>query len=274
MTTPRRAMSPEPGHALRGGARRGLPPTPDPEREQRSAWLALAILAAVLVVAVIGLQLGLGQRTSASPSPTPAVTATPTTSSATPTTTPSTSPSPAPTGSPTSTSSPPAASPSPTPPRVLDLGDAVVTVPDGWEVYADELVQESRRLVRLRDPATDVRVQIVTLTTVTGELDQACRDLVADQRSAFTGVATSLVVDVPVGAGATAVSCAFTGTRVSDGVPNKTEFTLLRRDSDAQTLVFRDTIPLATGDDAPVLATLTGMECAAAESFGVVVQAC
>ena len=49
-------------------------------------------------------------------------------------------------------------SPSPTPPGVLDLGDAVVTVPDGWEVYADELVQDARRLVRLRDPATDVRV--------------------------------------------------------------------------------------------------------------------
>ena len=97
----------------------------------------------------------------------------------------------------------PLASPSPTPspstaPAVLDLGDVVLVVPDGWELYADELVQDSRRLVRVREPLSDTRVQAVTLTTVGDDLAQACRDLVTDQQQAFTGVAESVVVDVPM----------------------------------------------------------------------------
>ena len=164
--------------------------------------------------------------------------------------------------------------PGPLSPAELDLGDVRLTVPDGWEVYADEVVQDDRRLVRLREPATDVRVQAVTLTTVGEDLTQACRDLVTDQQQAFTGVAESVVVDVPLTGGASGVSCAFTGTRTSDTVAAKVEFTIIRRDADAQSLVFRDTVPDSVAEGSPVLAQLADMECAATETFGVVVGTC
>ena len=149
-----------------------------------------------------------------------------------------------------------------------------LTVPEGWEVYADEVVQDDRRLVRLREPVTDVRVQAVTLTTVGEDLAQACRDLVTDQQQAFTNVAESVVVDVPLTGPASGVSCAFTGTRASDGVAAKVEFTIILRDEDAQSLIFRDTVPDSVAETSPVLAQLAGMECAATETFGVVVGSC
>ena len=156
----------------------------------------------------------------------------------------------------------------------MDLNGATVVVQPGWQMYADEVVQGDRRLIRLREVATDTRIQAVILGTVGDDLDAACGELVADQRQAFTAVAESLAVTVPTGDGASGASCAFSGTRTSDGVANKVEFTLLRRNSDAMTLVFRDTIPAAVPDGSPVLAQLTDIECDAASTFGVVVTSC
>lgn len=258
----RRATSP----ATPGGARRAVETPSTRQRHQRRGWLLVGALGVALAVSVAGLYAVVG----------PSRTASRTTDAA------SSGPSASPNGSPSGSASPgdsvsafPTPSPSPTlEPGQLDLLDTVLTVPDGWEVYADELVQDSRRLVRLREPDTDVRVQAVSLTSATGDLDQACRDLITQQSSAFGSVATSDVVAVPVAEGAAGVSCAFSGTRTSDGVPLKTEFTLLRRDSDAHTLVFRDSIPTAVPAASTVLEDLTTMECDAAELFGADVETC
>ncbi|NHB83746.1 hypothetical protein G7085_00895 [Tessaracoccus sp. HDW20] len=77
--------------------------------------------------------------------------------------------------------------PSPTPSvttdlNVLDLGDAKIELLPGWQLYADEVVQDDRRLVRIKQVATDTRIQVVTLTSVTGPLASACEDLIADHR--------------------------------------------------------------------------------------------
>ncbi|MFD0866122.1 hypothetical protein ACFQ06_09905, partial [Tessaracoccus lubricantis] len=154
----------------------------------------------------------------------------------------------------------------------LALNGAVLDMPPGWQLYADELVQDQRRLVRIRELTTDVRIQAVSLTNVTGPLDQACLDLMTDHRQLFTGVAEGLPVTVPISGEGQGVSCNFTGTRASDGVANQVEFTLLQLGT--VTLVFRDTVPTTVPEDSPALAQLVSMECAASESFGITVNQC
>lgn len=259
-----------PDPVTRSGPRHGVP-APDGDDDARHAWLILGALGAIMAMLVTGLYLFVGVRdtTTASPSPsssTPAPEASTAVASPTATGIPSASGSPSPTTLPSPTE--------PEEPELLDLGDVVLALPDGWELYADELVQDDRRLVRVREPASDTRVQAVTLTTVGEDLEQACRDLVTDQQRAFTGVAESVVVDVPMTGAASGVSCAFTGTRAEDGVAAKVEFTLIRRDADAQSLIFRDTVPDAVAASDPVLAQLAAMECAAAETFGALIVDC
>lgn len=270
--TPRRATLPDPSssHPRMGGA--GSPvTTPREDEASRRARVRLAVLAVALAVLIVGLYIVIGPRSPNTRSPAPF----------SPWSIGAASPSPA--EPPTGEASPPPAHPSPlsdestpipSPAAPVDLGDVQLTVPEGWEIYVDEVVQDDRRLVRLREPATDVRVQVVTLATVGQELDHACRDLVTDQQRAFTDVAESVVVDVPLTGGASGVSCGFTGTRVSDSVAAEVDFTIIRRDEDAQFLVFRDTVPDSVPDSSPVLAQLAIMKCAASETFGVVIDSC
>lgn len=252
----------------------------------RGAWLGIVSLAVVLAIVVGALYLILGPfpRTeppvppggaasrSADPSPAPSASLPATDVPQSP---PSAAASPG-----TTTPAPPVPSASASPSVSaaagvpLDLDGAVLTVLPGWRLYADEVVQDERRLVRLRELTTDTRIQAVVLTSVEEDLNDACLALVADQRQGYTGVAESLAVDVQTDPTGEAVSCNFTGTRTSDSVPNKVEFTLIRRDSDGSTLFFRDTIPSAVPDDSPALAQLTAIECAAADTFGVQVIAC
>lgn len=310
MTTPRRALPPDDGPQGRRageGARRAAatPPTADaagrrggatpssppedrstgarraapPSSGHRTAWRVLGALGLALAVIVAVLYAITGGRpattvpapTSGSPSAaTPSSSAEPTPDTHSDAA--SLSPSPAATDTASASAS---AEPSPSlSPGELDLLDTILVTPDGWEVYADEVVQDSRRLVRLKEPDTDVRVQAVSLTGITGALDAACTALVDEQRSGFTSVAASPVVDVATAEGASGASCAFTGTRTSDRVPVKTEFTLLRRDLDDHTLVFRDTIPTVVPADSQALVQLTTMECDAAEAFGAAVDDC
>lgn len=261
------------------GARRAMP-TPATDDGTRRAWTWLIALGVALSIAVAVMFLAFGGRdlttapATTDPAPSPGASGSAYASGSTSAAPSASSAAPSPTASDAGSASPQPTSP-PTPsPEVIDLGDATVTVPAGWEIYADELVQDERRLVRLRDPATDTRVQAVTLTSVEGELDQACRDLVTDQQEGFGGVAESVVIDVPLTGAAAAVSCAFTGTRTADGVAAKVEFTLIRRDSDSQSLLFRDTVATSLAPDSPALAQLTAMECAAARSFGVLIGSC
>lgn len=181
---------------------------------------------------------------------------------------------------PTSTAEPSAGTPSASPasssagPVVLELGDSRVTVLPGWRLYADEVVQDDRRLVRLRHLETDTRIQIVTLTSINEDLATACSDLVTEQSKTYDNVAESATVDVSVAPGAEGVACSFTGTRTSDSVATKVDFTLVRRDTDSTTIVFRDTIPVAVPADSPARTELAVIECGAAYSFGVTISQC
>lgn len=271
--------------------RRGLiDDTTEPEGGTRPAWFLVAGLGVVMAVAVAALWLLFGSRDGgptalpASPSPT-ATTSNPTAEpspSATGTSpqTPSSEPAQAPMMGPTGTPTPQSGTPEPTDPAttepqatVVTLDDgAAFTMPDEWELYADEQVQNDRRLVRIREVGTDVRIQAVSLTTVNGPLEDACLDLISDHRQLYTNVAEGLPVSVPISGEGEGVSCNFTGTRTSDGVASGVEFTLLQRGT--TTLVFRDTIPTAVPADAPARAQLVAMECEAAQGFGVLVDQC
>lgn len=261
---------PPKAHPRPSRARHAVPAVRE-EEEARRAWVALAALAVAMTVLIGGLYVVLGPRGANTTAPT--ASSSPSSGGTSPSPSESTSGEAGPSPSEPS-ASPDASSPGPSPAAELDLGDVQLTVPEGWEVYADEVVQDDRRLVRLREPVTDVRVQAVTLTTLGEDLAQACRDVVTDQQQAFTNVAESVVVDVPLTGPASGVSCAFTGTRTSDSVAAKVEFTIILRDEDAQSLIFRDTVPASLAESSPVLAQLAGMECAAMETFGVVVGTC
>lgn len=279
-----------------GSPRRGIvEPEPEPD-DARRAWLWIVVLGIAIAVAVAVMWLVFGTRDGGStavprPVPAPATSAATQPTDATEPSEPATTPSqempteaPLPSGpaSPTEATSGPASPSTPvTPPSVepsvptssVELDDgAAFRLRDGWELYADQQVQNDRRLVRLRDAATDVRIQAVSLTSVTGPLDEACLDLVAEHRSLYTGVAEGLPVGVSISGEGTGISCNFTGTRVSDGVPAMVEFTLLQRGE--ATLVFRDTIPTAVAVDSTAREQLVAMECEAATSFGVAVDQC
>lgn len=256
------------------GPEHGTPPPPEDEEaaDERRRWYALGALAVVLALAVFVAYMALGGRyDSAEPT-----TGTSEQGSAEPSAT-----APAPSGgtapespqpSPSTSASP---QPSPTPsPTVLDLGDTSVTVLPGWQVYADEVVQDDRRLVRIKHATTDTRIQIVTLTSITGDLQTACTDLTTEHRQAYSDVADSATVDVSVAAGATGVACGFTGTRISDKVEVKVDFTIVQRASDKTSIVFRDVVTQTVPADSPARTELATMECGAADDFGVTISQC
>lgn len=275
---------PDDAAELTSSARRGIPADADASVGRRR-WIMIGAVTAGLVLLVGTLYVFLGggggtaspeQATAAGQPGTAAGTASPGTPVE-----PRVSPGvdetpPSPTGNPTGLQSPDPSSPASLPDAsaVLDLGAAEVPVLPGWELYADEVVQDNRRLVRIKQSATDTRIQIVALSSVTGPLTDACTDLVNDHRASYSGVATSLAVSVPVASGAEGVACSFTGTRTSDEVPTRVDFTVVRRDSDAISLVFRDTIPQSVPADSPARAELVRIECAAADSFGVTISQC
>lgn len=279
-----------------GGARHGSPSSPSgDDNAPRRRWVAVAVLGVVLAVVIGALYLYFGDSPeTASPGPdapttSSQVSASPGTPGATPTGStapeptesqapgsadPSGTPGGQPATSPSATATPAPSTPATPSPVVLDLTDAQVTVLPGWQLYADEVVQENRRLIRIKQLATDTRIQIVTLPGITGPLTDACTDLVNDHRGSYSNVAASLAVSVPVATGAEGIACSFTGTRTSDNVPTRVDFTIVRRDSDAMSLVFRDTRPQEVPADSPALAELVRIECAAADSFGVTISQC
>lgn len=230
--------------ADRGPARRGI--APEPRAGARRPWVPLAGLGVALMVGIGGLYLamdGVGGQAA------PSVVASP-------------SASPSATASPGVKTSP------------LPLDDATLQVPAGWEVYADETVQDDRRLVRLREPATDVRLQAVTLTTVKGSLSTACGQLVKDHEASYTSPAQTPPFTVPVAPGGEGYSCGFRGVRTSDQQQGRVTFTMLRRTADAHTLVLRATVPDAAATDKAAATQLETMTCSAAASFAVDLTRC
>lgn len=265
--TPRRGVDEE-------QTSRGVPSSLRPLLVVLGAGLSLAV-----VVTAIYLSTGSSDPVDSTvPSP-PA-----TTEAASPSPSPSTSPS----ASPTNTLAPSAsASPSPSPGAegsvlpslpvqgALEIDDAKITVPSGWELYADQMVDDSRRLVRLREPVSDIRAQFVTLTSIDDDLNAACQALVKDQSAAYEDVTPALVS--PIGLNSTAgsgVTCGFTGTRTSDGVSNTVTFTIVQRSEDEHSLVLRSTIPSTIPADDAKRAALFGLNCEASTSFGLPLPLC
>ena len=253
---------------------------------RRRTWVAIVVLVAtgLLVWAVLRSSSGPPQvivPASASPAAsgaTPPSTASAPGSSAPATAAPSGSTAPLP-----GTVSPapvPPASPEPTPAGsaaagLVELNDARFTAPRGWTIYGDEMIEDARRAVRLRDPATEARLQAVTLEGGATELADACVSLVDLQQAQFTDVTRQLVV--PIGVSATAgagIRCGFTGLRSSDGVSNTVAFTLVSRVSDSHVLMLRATVPDTVASESAAVLQLGSMSCEASASFGVPLPLC
>ncbi len=252
---PRRGIADAEAPAAAAVPRRVLDAPPPPLAGRRAA-LVLGGLALLIVVAVAIAATILGGR-PAPAGPGPATTPSPSPSG--PSVTPSTSP-------------PPAASTGTA--EMLQLNDATLSVPHGWSVQDDEVVQDGRRLVRLREDVTDARVQAVTLTSVAASLEETCRTLVADLTGSYTGVEDTAPAAVEVSADGEGVACSFTGERSSDEVGNTVTFTVLRRAADDHALVFRATVPTALPDPAPTTDALERMLCTSAASFDVEIARC
>lgn len=158
---------------------------------------------------------------------------------------------------------------------VIKLNDTSFAAPDGWALYGDELIETDRRLVRLNNTATNLRLQVVTLKSADADLAAACRALVASQAGQFTGVveqpASPVGVDPATG---TAATCGFRGVRASDGVANAVTFTLVRRAPDSHVLMLRSTVPDAVPADSAAPGQLAAMQCAASGTFGVALPLC
>ena len=262
---PRRGIVDDAAPAV--GPRRGIPADEPPVPARRCvAAYVLSGLALLIAVAIAVAYLVLGGRT---------VPAGPATAPPRPSVTPSagapTSPSPG--GAPTSASPDPAAS-GPVTTQLLQINDATLAVYNGWSVQDDQEVQDKRRLVRLRQDATDARVQAVTLTAVDDSLDDACTALVADLTSSYTDVKDTAPDAVAVAADDQAVTCSFTGERTSDKVGNTVTFTVIRRAEDDHTLVFRATVPTALPSSSSTEDELEHMLCSSAASFDVEIERC
>lgn len=153
---------------------------------------------------------------------------------------------------------------------LIELNDARFTIPDGWTLYGDEVIEGDRRAVRLSNAATDARLQAVTLVPEATNLAASCSSLVDLQQTQFAGVARQLVVPIGVddslGSG---VRCGFSGTRSADGVPTTVTFTLISRVQDAHVLMLRSTTPDAAASNTDMMLQVTSMSCEASSSFGV-----
>ncbi len=157
----------------------------------------------------------------------------------------------------------------------IQLDDAAFLAPEGWRLYGDEQIENSRRVVRLSQPATDVRLQAATLEPSGEPLQSSCSALVDFQQAQFADVTHQLVSPISVDPGlGSAVQCGFNGVRESDGVPNTVSFTLVTRANDSHVLMLRTTVPEQSVDSSTVVAQLSAMTCGASTSFGVPLPLC
>ena len=160
-------------------------------------------------------------------------------------------------------------------PAVVQLDDAGFTLPEGWELYTDEVVDDSRRLVRIREPLSDVRAQLVSLISIGDDLNAACQALVDDQSGAYSQVVPVLPSAIGLSsAEGMGVTCGFRVVRTSDQQHNNVTFTLLRRASDGHSLVLRSTVPSSVNTDSAPHAAFFGIDCEASSSFGVPLPLC
>lgn len=162
----------------------------------------------------------------------------------------------------------------------LVLNDTQLTAPGGWNIYGDGQIEDAlgetdRRVVRLSHGETDVRLQVVSVTSAGGDLGAACEGLSTSQQEHFSEVTPSATVPVGVdpaqGAG---YSCGFHGVRTSDGVASTVTFTLLLRVSDGHVLMLRSIVPDSVGAGAVARQELAAMNCTTSLNFGVTLPLC
>lgn len=159
--------------------------------------------------------------------------------------------------------------------EVVELNDAQFTISAGWTLTSDEMIEDTRRTVRLSNLQTDAQLQAVTLGPEATELSASCRSLVDLQETQFANVARQLVVPIGVSsASSDGVRCGFTGVRSSDNVATTVVFTLVSRVSDEHVLMLRSTVPDTTVGDPQTVRHLNAMSCEASSSFGVPLPLC
>ena len=178
------------------------------------------------------------------------------------------------TATPSASASPSPEAP-PSPAGTVELvDDTAVTVPDHWELYADEVTEGDRRLIRVRDVAHDVSLQVATLTSVGTELPAACQALITDQGSAYVVDFQVTPQFITIDGDAVAVTCGFVGTREDDGAATSVLFTMVQRGSDLHTLVVRMMRPQDLSADTPALREAATMTCEATRNFGSALPLC
>lgn len=218
-------------------------------------WLSI-VIAPLVIVLSIGAAIGVRWLvTPTEPDAEPVVTVSPLASE--------------PTESPTASPSPSAA-----PGQLIELDDASFTAPDGWELVADDLIEDDRRAVRLTETASDARLQAATVAAGQENLNSVCQALVSLQSEAFTDPDAHLSVPAAVPDGGEGLTCGFEGVRAADGQYAVVSFTLLRRDSDDHMLMLRSTVPNNVPDTSSARADLATMQCEASTTFGVPLPLC
>lgn len=268
--------------------RRALPPEEDPN-EQGPRPLGRVVLAGTLASAVLlgGGYFLWGPRQDEPPPVVPsegpvASTPAPTTAPTPPATSeaplPSANPEPSGPAPSAPVTEPPSETDEPVPtatPVEIELNDTSFIPAADWGVYGDDLIEGDRRMVRLGHSGTDARLQAVTLAATDPDLAASCRALVSTQSEQFAmveeGLALPMGLDSELGEG---VTCAFSGLRVTDQVPNTVTFTLVRRHVDGHLLMLRHTVPdsVDAGDEAR--RQLAAMSCQASIGFGVPLPLC
>lgn|GEM_PF-394667 len=162
----------------------------------------------------------------------------------------------------------------------LKLNDTRLTPPAGWNLYGDEMIEDvegeaDRRVIRLSNSDTDIRLQVISVTSAGGDLGAACEGLSANQQGQFSDVTRSATVSVGVdpaqGAG---FSCGFHGIRTTDGVASTVTFTLVLRTTDGHVLMLRNIIPDSVVAGAASRQELAAMNCTASLNFGVTLPLC
>lgn len=184
-----------------------------------------------------------------------------------------------------------AASPSPSPssdpestegateaPGPLELNDTTVTAPTGWNLYRDETIEGDRRVIRLSHAATDIRLQVATLTAAGPDAAVTCETVSTSMQATFTDVAPTPTLPIGIDpAQGTGVTCGFRGIRTADGVANTVSFTVVMRVSDGHILTLRSVIP-DTAAESPEAESARGelaaMNCSASRNFQVTLPLC
>lgn len=158
--------------------------------------------------------------------------------------------------------------PPPVPGTPEKIDDTTITVPPHWRIYADEVTEGNRRLLRLIEDESRVRLQVATITTMSDDLHAACGALINDQGQGYTVDSQLGPREITALGDASAVMCGFVGTKEGETTATNVMFTLVQRPSDEHTLVLRVMRPDDLAPDNDALQEVSRMSCEASREFG------